>query len=53
VIALFRDKVEIVVDGGPSPGGVPSTIVDLTSAEPRILRIGTIPEIRIWAVLRS
>jgi L-threonylcarbamoyladenylate synthase len=53
VIALFRDKVEIVVDGGPSPGGVPSTIVDLTSPEPRILRIGTIPEIRIRAVLRS
>ena len=53
VIALFRDKVEIVVDGGPSPGGVPSTIVDLTSPEPRILRIGTIPEIRILAVLRS
>ena len=53
VIALFRDKVEIVVDGGPSPGGVPSTIVDLTSPEPRVLRIGTIPEIRILAVLRS
>jgi L-threonylcarbamoyladenylate synthase len=53
VIALFRDKVEIVVDGGPSPGGVPSTIVDLTSPEPRILRIGTIPEIRIRAVLRA
>ncbi|HUT08629.1 MAG TPA: L-threonylcarbamoyladenylate synthase [Candidatus Latescibacteria bacterium] len=53
VIALFRDKVEVVVDGGPSPGGVPSTIVDLTSPEPRVLRIGTIPEIRILAVLRS
>ena len=53
VIALFRGRIEIVVDGGLSPGGAPSTIVDLTSPEPRVLRIGTIPEIRILAVLRS
>jgi L-threonylcarbamoyladenylate synthase len=53
VIALFRGRIEIVIDGGPSPGGLPSTIVDLTSPEPRILRIGTIPEPRIRAVLRT
>lgn len=53
VIALFRGRIEIVVDGGPSPGGAPSTIVDLTSPEPRILRMGTIPEVRIRAVLRA
>lgn len=53
VTALFRGRIDIVVDGGPSPGGAPSTIVDLTSPEPRILRIGTIPEARIRAVLRS
>jgi L-threonylcarbamoyladenylate synthase len=53
VIALFRGRIDIVVDGGPSPGGAPSTIVDLTSPEPRILRIGKIPEARIRAALRS
>jgi L-threonylcarbamoyladenylate synthase len=53
VIALFHGRIEIVVDGGPSPGGAPSTIVDLTSSEPRILRMGAIPEVRIRAVLRS
>jgi len=53
VIALFRGRIDIVVDGGPSPGGAPSTIVALTSPEPRILRTGTIPEARIRAALRS
>jgi L-threonylcarbamoyladenylate synthase len=53
VTAVFRGRIDIVVDGGPSPGGVPSTIVDLTSPEPRILRVGTIPEARIRAVLQS
>jgi L-threonylcarbamoyladenylate synthase len=53
VIALFRGRIDIVVDGGPSPGGAPSTIVDLSSSEPRILRIGKIPEARIRAALRS
>ena len=53
VIVLFSGRVDIVVDGGPAPGGAPSTIVDLTSPEPRILRIGTISEARIRTVLRS
>jgi len=53
VIALFRGRIEIVVDGGLSPGGAPSTIVDLTSPEPRVLRIGTIPEVRIRAALQT
>jgi L-threonylcarbamoyladenylate synthase len=53
VAAVFRGKVDVIVDGGPSPGGAPSTIVDLTSPEPRILRLGKIPEVRIRAALRS
>jgi L-threonylcarbamoyladenylate synthase len=53
VAAVFQGKIDMIVDGGPAPGGAPSTIVDLTSPEPRILRIGMIPEARIRAVLRS
>jgi L-threonylcarbamoyladenylate synthase len=34
--------VEIVLDGGPTAQGVPSTIVDLTQKKPRILREGPI-----------
>jgi len=52
VAAVFRGKIDMIVDGGPTPGGAPSTIVDLTSPEPRIIREGTIPEVRIRAVLQ-
>jgi len=52
VTAAFRGRIELVVDAGPSPGGLPSTIVDLASAGPRILREGRIPRDRIEAFLR-
>ena len=44
VIELFRGKVDIIVDGGPTPGGLPSTIVDLTSDRPVLVRPGAVPE---------
>ncbi|MCX6573276.1 MAG: L-threonylcarbamoyladenylate synthase [Candidatus Aminicenantes bacterium] len=53
VIALFDGKVDLIVDGGPAPGGLPSTIVDLTAPSPRILRQGRIPAARIEAFLRG
>ncbi len=53
VRALFEGRVEIVVDGGPAPGGQPSTIVDLSGEKPRVLREGRIPAARIEAVLRG
>jgi tRNA threonylcarbamoyl adenosine modification protein (Sua5/YciO/YrdC/YwlC family) len=34
--------VAVYLDGGPRPGGVPSTIVDLTGDEPVLLREGAI-----------
>jgi L-threonylcarbamoyladenylate synthase len=50
--ALFNGKVDLIVDGGPTPGGPPSTIVDLTEGAPRILREGKVPADRIRALLR-
>ncbi len=38
----FRGAGLEVLDGGPSPGGHPSTIIDLTG-EPRIVREGAVP----------
>lgn len=35
--------VDLVLTGGPVPGGRESTIVDLTGPEPRLLRAGAIP----------
>lgn len=51
VAAVFDGKVELIVDGGATPGGAPSTLLDLTSSEPRILREGVIPAGKIRAVL--
>lgn len=53
VTALFNGQVDLIVDGGPAPGGLPSTIVDLTAAAPRILRQGRIPAAQIEAFLRG
>ena len=36
------DRLDLILDGGPAPIGVASTIVDCTGAEPRILRAGAI-----------
>ena len=35
-------KIDLILDGGISPGGVASTVLDCTKAEPLILRTGPI-----------
>ena len=42
ILAVFKDKVDIIVDGGATPGGLASTIVDIAGPTPRILREGAI-----------
>lgn len=43
VLAQLEGRLELLLDGGRCPGGVPSTVVDCTGAELRILRQGAIP----------
>jgi len=43
--------VPVYLDGGPSPDGAASTIVDLTGARPRLVRAGAVPEARLHALL--
>jgi len=43
ILRIFNDKVDIIVDGGPTPGGQASTIVDISGPTPRILREGAVP----------
>jgi L-threonylcarbamoyladenylate synthase len=38
----FGDKIDTIIDGGPCSIGIESTIVDVTTPVPRILRLGTI-----------
>jgi L-threonylcarbamoyladenylate synthase len=40
VLADLDGRIDFVVDAGPTPVGVESTVVDLTGATPRILRPG-------------
>jgi L-threonylcarbamoyladenylate synthase len=42
VSAQFGEQVDLVVDGGPSPGGRESTIVDVTGEVPVVLREGAV-----------
>jgi L-threonylcarbamoyladenylate synthase len=44
------DTVAVFLDDGSATGGVPSTIVDLTGAIPRLLRAGAIPVEELTAV---
>ena len=40
---MLGDTVRVLLDGGPTPGAVPSTIVDCTGEQGRLLRGGVIP----------
>jgi tRNA threonylcarbamoyl adenosine modification protein (Sua5/YciO/YrdC/YwlC family) len=50
VVAVFGDEVPVVLDGGPCRGS-PSTVVDCTGIEPRLLREGRIPWADVLAAL--
>jgi len=43
VIDIFNGQVDLIVDGGKTPGTKPSTLVDLTSERPKVIREGAIP----------
>ena len=42
VLQQLGDRLPLILDGGPTPGDVPSTIVDLTGSQPKVLRQGVI-----------
>ena len=42
VLAHFGDALDLVPDGGPTPGGAPSTVVDVTVDPPRVIRQGAV-----------
>lgn len=49
--ATQQDELPAVLDGGPVPGGVPSTIVDLSVAPARILRHGPVTRTELAALI--
>ncbi|HEX9901743.1 MAG TPA: L-threonylcarbamoyladenylate synthase [Acidobacteriota bacterium] len=44
---IFAGKVELIVEGGMTPGGAPSTVLDLTAAPPRVIREGAVSTSRL------
>jgi len=42
VFADFRDRIELVLDGGVTTGGEPSTVLDATVDPPRVIRAGAL-----------
>ncbi|HDQ34699.1 MAG TPA: threonylcarbamoyl-AMP synthase [Chloroflexi bacterium] len=50
--AQVGEYVSLILDGGPSPLGIPSTIVDCIEEPPVIVRRGSLSEEKIWAALK-
>ena len=50
-LRAFDGRIEAVIDGGRCGGGVPSTVIDLTGGEIRILRAGAVSKEEIEAVI--
>jgi L-threonylcarbamoyladenylate synthase len=44
--------VDLILDGGAAPGGMSSTLLDVTAVPPRILREGAVSSDRIRALIR-
>jgi L-threonylcarbamoyladenylate synthase len=44
------DDIDLLIDAGPTRGGAPSTIVDVTGATPRLVRAGAVSweDIQAW-----
>nr|WP_254185813.1 L-threonylcarbamoyladenylate synthase [Nocardioides panacis] len=40
--AMLGSSVAVILDGGPTPGALPSTIVDVTGPAGRVLRLGAV-----------
>ncbi len=53
VIRLFDGKVDVIINGGNTPGGAPSTLVKLTGSEVHVIREGVIPAAAVFEALKS
>jgi L-threonylcarbamoyladenylate synthase len=51
VVTLLGGRLDLVLDGGPSPGGVPSTVIDCSTDVLRVLRAGAVTTDRVIAAL--
>ena len=52
VMSQLSGRINLILDGGTTPGGVPSTVVDCTGSELQVLREGPISKDDILSVYR-
>jgi L-threonylcarbamoyladenylate synthase len=52
VAASLGDSIDVLIDAGRTPGGLPSTIVDATGDDPVLVRAGAIAWERVLEFLR-
>ncbi|HUH96988.1 MAG TPA: L-threonylcarbamoyladenylate synthase [Anaerolineales bacterium] len=50
VLVQLNGRIAMILDGGKTPGGVPSTLVDCTGAKPVVMREGPISLAQILAL---
>lgn len=53
VLDQLEGRIALVLDGGPVSGGVPSTVVDCTTDQIKIVREGAISRVEIESALRQ
>lgn len=49
---MLGDRVDLYLDGGSTPGPIPSTVVDVTADPPQVVRLGVVSEAAIREALR-
>jgi L-threonylcarbamoyladenylate synthase len=51
VLAQLDGRIDLLLDGGTCPGGVASTVLDLTVSPPAVLRAGDLPAEQLMDLL--
>lgn len=51
VLRSLDGRIDLILDAGPTPGGIESTVVDVTTSPPRLLRPGLVTPMELEAVV--
>src|SRR5207253_3204382 len=51
VLRGLAGRIDLILDGGPTSGGIESTVLDVTTSPPRLLRPGLVTPAAIEAIV--
>lgn len=51
VLRDLNGRIDLILDGGPTPGGLESTVLDVTRSPPRLLRPGLVAPAELEAII--